>query len=106
MENLVVWAPDAIGSVLFLVSSALAARAIRHDRDLARREARINLLGSVFFGLSAIGAYVVPNTQDLLNAAVATLGTLLGAICFLIAALQLRRGRPFLRHSGLDPQPG
>ena len=101
LDDPVVWLPDAVGSVLFLVSSWLAARALRHERVLARREARINLLGSVFFGLSAIGAFVIPDLDEVLNAALATSGTLLGAVCFLVAALQLRRGRPFLAHSGL-----
>ena len=63
-----VWRPDAIGSVLFLVSSAIAlapeVRRRRHDHVRTRSWAiaALNMLGSVFFGLSAIGAWTVPST--------------------------------------------
>ena len=53
------------------------------------------MLGSVFFGLSTIGAYVSPPTQDLLRVRWSNGGTLLGALCFLAVALLLlprRRG--------------
>ena len=48
--------------------------------------AALNLLGSVFFMASAIAAYVLPDTGDLLDASVANSGTFLGAVCFLVAA--------------------
>ena len=51
----------------------------------------LNLLGSIAFGASAIGAYVVPETDSLVSAFWANLGTLLGALCFLMAALLSRR---------------
>ena len=35
---------------------------------------------------SAIAAYVVPDTGDLLDTSVANSGTFLGAVCFLVAA--------------------
>jgi hypothetical protein len=47
------------------------------------------MLGSVFFGLSAIGAYVSPTTGDLLSMRWSNGGTLLGALCFLTGALLL-----------------
>jgi hypothetical protein len=90
-----VWRPDAIGSVLFLVSSAIAlAPEVRrrrhgHVRDRSWAIAALNMLGSVFFGLSAIGAYVSPTTEDLLSMRWSNGGTLLGALCFLAGALLL-----------------
>ncbi|MET2012566.1 hypothetical protein ABXJ56_13535 [Microbacterium chocolatum] len=91
------WRPDAGGSVLFLVSSALAlvAAARRHELwdPLARtwHGTWLNAAGSVFFAVSAVGAFVVPSTRTLLDAHAADAGTLLGALCFLAAALLSRR---------------
>jgi hypothetical protein len=90
-----VWRPDAIGSVLFLVSSAIAlapeVRRRRHDHVRGRSWAiaALNMLGSVFFGLSAIGAWTVPSTGALLSLPLANGGTVLGAVCFLAGALLL-----------------
>ena len=54
--------------------------------DLGWEIAALNLVGSIFFGLSAIAAYVVPSTGELLNAALANAGTFLGALGFLVGA--------------------
>ena len=91
-ENLRVWTPDMIGSICFLVSSELSLIAVchrpwcvcRHDRDWT--VAALNLLGSVFFMLSAVAAFTRPATDDLLDASLANTGTLLGALCFFWAA--------------------
>ncbi len=94
------WRPDAYGSICFLVSSALAMLAARDRHTLWDRHARtwhgtgLNLAGSVFFGLSAIGAYTLPETDDLVSLLWANLGTFLGALCFLVAALLSRRAVP------------
>jgi len=48
----------------------------------------------VFFGVSAVGAFVIPDTGSLVNAVWANLGTFLGALCFLVAALLSRREIP------------
>jgi hypothetical protein len=93
VSNQVIWRPDAIGSILFLVSSAIAClpevRAHRHGhvRDRSWLIASLNMLGSVFFGISSVGAYLVPATDELVNARWANGGTLLGALCFLVGAL-------------------
>jgi len=90
------WRPDAFGSVCFLAASALGIVATTMRDTLWDPNARIwrctwlNMLGSVFFALSAVGAYVLPSTGDLVNDRWANLGTLLGAVCFLIAALLSR----------------
>ncbi|MGZ5419892.1 MAG: hypothetical protein ACXWES_05175 [Solirubrobacterales bacterium] len=101
-EDLVVWGPDAFGSACFLIASALAYLQMR--RDVRARGERIghgklrddewwisalNLLGSVGFGLSALAAYVVPDTGEFADAAAVTTWTLAGSICFFIAAYLL-----------------
>ena len=88
-ENLRVWTPDYLGSVCFLVASLLAVRTLSRPPWHAGRPwkvAGLNLLGSVFFMAAAVAAFVVPDTDDLLDASLANSGTFLGAICFLVAA--------------------
>jgi hypothetical protein len=89
-----VWRPDAVGSVLFLVSSAIAmhpeVRRFRHShvRNRSWTIAFANLVGSVFFGLSAVGAFPEPSGEaGVWNLLWANAGTLLGALCFLLGAL-------------------
>ena len=92
VSNQVIWRPDAVGSILFLVSSAIAlapdVRRHRHGhvRDRSWAISALNMVGSVFFGISAVGAYVVPSTEELLNSGWSNGGTFLGAVCFLVGA--------------------
>jgi hypothetical protein len=91
------WRPDAFGSVAFLISSGLAVVATRDRGNLWDRHARswhgtwLNMLGSIAFGVSAVGAFVSPKTDDFVSLFWANLGTLIGALCFLAAALLSRR---------------
>ncbi|MET0811719.1 MAG: hypothetical protein ABWY03_01605 [Microbacterium sp.] len=91
------WRPDAFGSICFLVASGFAVVATTAREGLWDPSARtwrctwLNMAGSVFFGLSAAGAYVIPSGGDMLNQLWANLGTFLGALCFLAAALLSRR---------------
>ena len=90
--NRLVWRPDALGSICFLVSGVIAYRASsRNGRRPARRgegwwEPGVNLLGCVFFGISAIAGYVVPATGSMVDLAAANWNTALGAACFLACA--------------------
>ena len=95
-----VWRPDWRGSICFLVSGAIAYRASRRDRGHgwlpARGEAgwwqpAINLLGCIFFGISAVAGFVVPSTGSMLDQAAANWNTALGAVCFLACALDTLR---------------
>jgi hypothetical protein len=95
-SNLLVWSPDAVGSVCFLVASVLAEIAVLHAILLVRRSATLNLVGSIAFGISAVAAYVVPDTDELLNASLATSMTLVGALCFLWGARILVKPPPWL----------
>ena len=97
-----VWRPDAFGSVCFLVSGAIAYHASPRHGWLPRRghrgwwEASVNLLGCIFFGISAIAGYVVPTTGSILDQAAANWNTSLGALCFLACAVAtLKTGRTF-----------
>lgn len=98
--NRLVWRPDALGSICFLVSGAIAYRAsARHGWRPARGhsgwwEPAVNLLGCIFFGIAAVAGYLVPSTGDVLDLAAANWTTALGAACFLACALAtLRTGR-------------
>ena len=91
-QNLRIWGPDIYGSICFLVASELAIWSVCHKAICVCREeggwwiAMINMVGSIFFMISALAAYVVPDTGTLLDAALANSGTLLGALCFFWAA--------------------
>lgn len=101
-EDLVVWGPDAIGSACFLIASLLAFVEMRRSlrakgervghgklRDDDWWVAVLNLLGSAGFGLSALAAFVVPDTGTVANAAAVTTWTFAGAICFFLGAYLL-----------------
>jgi len=87
-----VWWPDAAGSVAFLVSGALGVVAATLTVGLVRGKSRLwlaawsSMFGSIAFGASAIGAFITKTgmTQD---AQLAQLGTFVGALYFLTAAL-------------------
>jgi hypothetical protein len=95
-EDRLVFAPDLVGSGCFLVSGVLAYRVATGPRLLhpARRDrqwrmAAVNLVGCIFFGISAIASYVVPDSGSILDLAAANWTTGLGALCFFIGALML-----------------
>lgn len=90
-----VWRPDALGSVCFLVASALAWAEVGHrwiswhPSSLSWWIALLNLVGSIAFGASAVAAWVVPATGQPRNDELVNLGTFVGAIGFLIGAFLL-----------------
>ncbi|HEU5108522.1 MAG TPA: hypothetical protein VFT95_08205 [Micromonosporaceae bacterium] len=94
-----VWRPDLFGSVCFLISGVIAYRvAPRHGWLPARGGAgwwqpAVDLLGCVFFGISAIAAYVLPSTGSMVDETVANVNTCAGAACFLACALAGLRPR-------------
>lgn len=87
-----VWWPDATGSVSFLVSGALGVAAVSLTVGVVALKSRewlaawINMVGCIAFGASAASAFITKKgvTED---AWVANVGTFLGALCFLVAAL-------------------
>jgi YrhK-like protein len=94
-SDLRVWAPDAFGSICFLVASELAFAETCHrwvclsGRSRAWRIAALNLAGSVAFGIAAVASVVEPRDDEPISAAVCNLGTAIGALCFLAGALLL-----------------
>ena len=95
-EDRLIFAPDLVGSACFLVSGMLAygvaagPRPLHPPRrDRAWRMATVNLVGCIFFGISAIASYVVPSSGSILDLAAANWTTALGALCFFIGALML-----------------
>jgi hypothetical protein len=98
----VVWRPDFFGSILFLVSSTFAILALGRPLTWRLREAGwwatwLNMIGSIAFMASAIGAYVIPRTDTAIDLTLADRGTLAGALCFLVGALLLL---PAFRQAG------
>jgi hypothetical protein len=99
-----VWNPDAGGSVAFLLSGMLAFVAYSHSArawDLGKRawwSVLINFIGCVAFAISAVGAYILPSGSTV-NDGLATSGTFIGALCFLLASLIVlpQWGRPARR---------
>jgi hypothetical protein len=83
-----VWRPDALGSICFLVSGAIGFRAG------SGWQPAVNLLGCVLFGFAAVAGYVVPAQGSMLDLAAANWATSAGAACFLICALAGLRGAP------------
>ncbi len=99
--NRLVWRPDAFGSVCFLVSGYIAYAASARRGWLPERSGTgwwqpgVNLLGCIFFGISAIAGYVVPSSGSIVDLAAANWNTSLGAACFLACALAtLATSRP------------
>lgn len=97
-----VWRPDSLGSICFLLSGLIAYLAsARHGWRPVRGgrgwwEPSVNLLGCVLFGIAAIAGFVVPSTGSVLAQAAANWNTALGAACFLACALfTLWTGRTF-----------
>jgi hypothetical protein len=90
-ERRLVWAPDVLGSVAFLVSGVLGIVAVTAMVGFIELKSRdwqaewINMIGCVAFGISALGAFVTESgvTEDAL---LANAGTFIGALCFLVAA--------------------
>lgn len=100
----VVWRPDFYGSILFLVSSTFAILALgrirfRRPREAAWWVAWLNMLGSIAFMASALGAFVLPRTETAVDLTIADRGTLVGAVCFFLAALL---AIPAWRQAGAD----
>ena len=78
--------------MLFLISSTFAILAVGRllswrPRDDEWRIAWLNMIGSIAFMASAVGAFVLPKTGEAVDITLADRGTLIGAVCFFIGAL-------------------
>jgi hypothetical protein len=93
-QDLLVWAPDILGSICFLAASQLAVMEVSHSnwsfqpRNHSWWIAAINLLGSVFFMISALASFVEPGPVAVAPF-LANFGTFAGAVCFFVGAFLL-----------------
>ncbi|MGB0114754.1 MAG: hypothetical protein WBP59_16165 [Ilumatobacteraceae bacterium] len=94
-ENRLVWGPDFLGSIAFLVASHCAWLAVCHRVWCVRRDdvdwwvALLNYVGSIWFMASAIASLTLTTTGKPLNIALVNSGTFLGAVCFFVGAYLL-----------------
>jgi hypothetical protein len=95
-----VWAPEFVGCILFLLSGHLALIEMHRDRprgsraDLGWWIVVVNQLGSALFMAAAVAAFVRPATGDELAVGIANWATFAGAACFAIAGLMQEFERP------------
>lgn len=95
-----VWSPEVIGCVLFLVSGHLALTEMHRDRPRGRRAdlgwwiVVVNQAGSALFMVAAIAAFVRPESGDELAVGIANWGTFAGAVCFAVAGVMQEFERP------------
>jgi len=90
-----VWAPNIVGCVCFLVASLSAYVEYGHGRlaiaarDISWWIVTVNLIGSVLFMVSALFSFDGPEPSSAKALWLANLYTLLGAVCFLVASYLL-----------------
>lgn len=90
-EIKLVWAPNAEGSAAFLISGFFALLVLMRSNNLWGPPTKdwfsnwINMIGCIAFGLSAVGAIVLPSGA-LKDSALANWGTFIGALCFFAAS--------------------
>ena len=103
-----IWSPDVYGSICFLIASFLVWSEVNHSlwsrkpHNIPWSIAAFNLMGAVAFGVSAAASYISPtgHQESLL---LTNLGTFVGGICFLIAALLLLPERTRLNSPPITP---
>ena len=94
-QDLLIWTPNMLGSVCFLVASYLAYAEVSHGaasfdpRSVSWWIAVINMMGSVAFQISAVDGFVSAPPSSIEMLFWSTLMTAVGALCFLIAAYLL-----------------
>jgi len=92
-QESVVWVPDLVGAMCFVIASTMffnlryPIQQRRENRQSARFLAFLNIIGSAFFVISAIGAYIVPLTDESLYPKLANIGTFVGAIFFFVSSI-------------------
>ncbi len=93
-ERRYVWAPDAAGSLAFLLSGLLAVMVVGlwAPKSVDWQASWINMMGCVAFEVSALAAFV-RTTGVTVDEWLANFGTFVGALCFLVAALMVRPRR-------------
>ena len=91
-EELLIWVPDVIGSICFLIASHLALIEVSHrvwsfqPHQISWWIVIINMLGSIAFILAAVFSFFLPSDGSVYSLWGANVFTLIGAICFLSAS--------------------
>jgi hypothetical protein len=91
-EDILVWTPNMLGCICFLVASYLAYMEVSHTRwsfqpnQVSWWVAISNLLGSVAFQISALFSVTLPGPADVEAQWYASFYTLLGGIGFLVGS--------------------
>ena len=95
-ENRLIWTPEVVGCILFLISGHLGLRDVgRRPRwELGWGVVAINQLGSILFMISALAAFIRPETSSVVNVDVANWGTFTGAVCFAVGGVMQAFDRP------------
>ena len=94
LEQRLVWTPDALGSICFLIAGYLAYVEVCgswigvQPGNVSWWVTFINLIGSVAFGVAAVASYVTP-TGDVISVLGTNLGLFIGACCFFLGAYLL-----------------
>ena len=99
--NRLIWRPEVVGCVLFLLSGHLAMAEICHRfrpclrrRELGWAIVAINQVGSILFMISALAAFTRPETMNEVSVDIANWGTFTGALCFAIGGVMQAFERP------------
>ncbi|TCI04499.1 hypothetical protein EZV61_00535 [Corallincola luteus] len=91
-QDLLIWTPDIIGCVCFLVASGLAVIEECHSfwawkpRSISWWVVMVNMLGSIAFMVAGVFTLVLPSSQEVLDLYQINLWTLVGAACFFVGA--------------------
>lgn len=106
-----VWAPEMVGCILFLVSGHIGILEVCHGRfrfmthSLGWWIVIVNQIGSWLFMLSGLAAFVRPVTGEVISVGLINWGTALGAACFSAAGLAQLFERPVVARP-IVPDPG
>ncbi len=93
--DILIWTPNMLGSICFILAAFFAWLEIYKDKHLYNFRSFtwwivwVNIAGSIFFQLSAFLSFIPFETGHAISASLATELTLLGAVCFFIAAYLL-----------------
>jgi hypothetical protein len=93
--NRLVWGPDFLGSIAFLVASHLywvygcGRLWCTKTDDPDWWGALLNYIGSIFFMASALASFTLKTDGEVLNITIVNSGTFAGAVCFLVGAYLL-----------------
>lgn len=98
--NRLIWAPEMVGCVLFLISGHIGLIEVCHGRFRLQPSSLgwwivvVNQVGSWLFFASGLAAFVRPVTGSVISVDVINWGTALGAACFSLAGLAQLFERP------------